>query len=185
MFNQSISSGYKLLRTITTLTRMHSSRMHTSQSLTVFRGLLFLGGGCMCRGVYLPEGGVPARGGGVPTRRVYLPEGVPAQEGCTWQGGVPAKGECTCQREGVYLPEGGVPARGVYLPGVYLPRGSVPAKGRGCTCQRVGVPAEGYLPGGVPAKGVYLPEGGCTCHRGVYLPGPGGVWSGTPPLLTE
>ena len=130
-------------------TRMHSSRMCTGQSLTIFQGLLFPGvgwGDAPARvGVYLPEGGVPGRGGCT-------------WQGCTYQrGGVPAW-RCTCQRGvylagGVYLAEGGVPAGGVPARGgVYLPRG--------CTCWVV------YLPGGVPARGVPA-RGGCTCPGGV------------------
>ena len=107
------------------VTRMHSSRMRTGRSLTVFQGLLFPGGCVPARG------GVPAQGGctcpgGVPAWGVYLLGACTCWGGtcwvCTCQGGVPARGY-TCR--GVYLP-GGVPAwsGGVYLPGpggVYLP----------------------------------------------------------------
>ena len=87
---------------------MHSSRMRTGRSLTVFRSL-------QPGGVYLvPGGGVPGPGGctwsgGVPgPRGVYLVPGglylVPG--GCTWSwGGVPGPG-------GMYLvPRGGVPGQ--------------------------------------------------------------------------
>ena len=100
-------------------TRMHSSRMRTGRTLTLFRSLLFPGGGlpaqggCTCQGgVYLP-GGCTCPGEGVPARGVYLPRGE-----CTCQGDVPA----TCQggvlAQGVPAWEGGVPAWGVVdLPG--------------------------------------------------------------------
>ena len=65
---------------------MHSSRMRTGRSLTVFRSLQPGGGG-----------GVPGPGGGT------WPGGVPGPGGCTWsRGGVPGPG-------GVYLVPGGVP----------------------------------------------------------------------------
>ena len=65
---------------------MHSSRMRTGRSLTVFRSLQ-PGGGV---GVYLVMGGVPGR------RGVYLVTGgVPGCGGCTWsQGGTWSRG-CT------------------------------------------------------------------------------------------
>ena len=148
-------------------TRMHSSRMRTGRSLTVFRGLLVLGG------VYLPEWGVPARGVYLPGRGCTCQRGV----GCTCQGGVPAWG--------VYLPRG-VPGRGCTCWGGTCQRGHrVPARG-GCTCPG-GVPAqEGYLAkkkrggrctcwgGGCTCWGVYLP-GGCTCPVG-YLAGGCTCW---------
>ena len=72
-------------------TRMHSSRMRTGRSLTVYRSLqggVYLVPG----GVYLVRGGVDLVGG------VYLVLG-----GCTWSrggvpgpgGGVPGPGGCT------------------------------------------------------------------------------------------
>ena len=78
---------------------MHSSRMRTGRSLTVFRSLQPGGGGTWSGGVYLVRGGVPGPGG------VYLVPG-----GCTWsQGGVPGPGGgvpgpgggCTWSRGGV------------------------------------------------------------------------------------
>ena len=80
---------------------MHSSRMRTGRSLTVFRSL-------QPGGVYLVPGGTWSWGG------------VPGPGGGTWsQGGVPGPG-------GVYLVPGG---RGVYLVpggrGVYLVPGGV------------------------------------------------------------
>ena len=96
---------------------MHSSRMRTGRSLTVFRGLLLRGGGVTC----LVRGGVPAwsRGG------VYLVwEGVPAWS----RGGVPGLGGYLPGPGGVYL------VRGVYLPGL---------GGWGCTCLVLGgVPSQ-------------------------------------------
>ena len=86
---------------------MHSSRMRTGRSLTVFRSLQPGGGTCL--GGYLPggEGGGTCPGG-------YLPGGVPAQGG--WY--LPGGGTC---------PGGVVPAGGGYLPGgVYLIRYSPP-----------------------------------------------------------
>ena len=57
------------------ITRMHSSRMHTGRSLTVFRSLLIPGGGgtCLVQGGYLPGpgGGGTCLVGGV----VYLAQG--------------------------------------------------------------------------------------------------------------
>ena len=53
--------NWKTRSDITRLTRMHSSRMHTGGSLTVFRSLLFLGGGVWFR----REGGVWSQGEGM------------------------------------------------------------------------------------------------------------------------
>ena len=130
---------------------MHSSRMGTGRTLTIFRSLLFLGGGGWCTSLVL--GGVSGPGGCtclVPG--VYLP----GPGGCTclvWGG-------CTCLVPGVYLagPGGCVWSRGVYLPGLGR---SVPAWSQGvylpglggCTCLVWGVPAWSG----------------------------GGAWSGTPP----
>ena len=74
IFSNSTAKGRKIL-----YTRMHSSRMRTGRTLTVFRSLLFRGGvsgpggclvwgGCLVPGGYLPgPGGVPAWSeGGVP-----------------------------------------------------------------------------------------------------------------------
>ena len=66
------------------VTRMHSRRMRTGRSLTVFRRLLL-------------GGGVPGPGGG------YLFLG-----GCTWSGGVPGLGGCAWSRGGVPGPGGSV-----------------------------------------------------------------------------
>ena len=82
-------------------TRMHSSRMHTGQLVTVFQRLLLWGGTCSQGGYLLPGGWV------VPAPGVYL---VP---GGVWSGGV-------------YLVPGGYLVRGV--PG---PEGGVPGPGRG------------------------------------------------------
>ena len=137
---------------------MHSSRMRTGRSLTVFRSLQ-------------PGGGVPGPGG------VYLvPGGV-----YLVLGGVPGPGGCTWS-QGVYLVLGGVPGpRGLYLVpggctwswgGVPGPGGCVPGPG-GCTwSQGVCTWSQGvYLVlGGVPGpRGVYLVLGGCTWSGGVYL----------------
>ena len=99
---------------------MHSSRMRTGRSLTVFQSL-------QPGGVYLVLGGV-----------YLVPEG-----GCTWSGGVPGPGGvylvggCTWSRGGGWCTwsRGGVPGPGG---GVYLVPG-------GCTWSRGGVPG----PGGV------------------------------------
>ena len=80
---------------------MHSSRMRTGRSLTVFRSLQ--PGGCVPGpgvpgpgGVYLVRGGTWSRGGVPGARGGYLVPG-----GCTWsRGGV-----------GVYLVWGGVPGQ--------------------------------------------------------------------------
>ena len=100
----------------TGVTRMHSSRMRTSQSLTIFRSL-------QPGGVYLVWGGVPGLGG-VPGPG----GGVPGPGGCTWSRG------CTWSW-GVYLVPGGVPGPG----GVYLVPG-------GCTWSWGGVPGLGGVP---------------------------------------
>ena len=123
---------------------MHSSRMRTGRSLTVFRSLQ-PGGVPGPGGGYLVGGGVPGPGGGVPgPGGVYLvPGGVPGPGGCTWS-------------RGVYLVPGGVPGpRGVYLVlGVYL----VPGRGGylvlGGVYLVLGVPGPGAVPGS---------KGGCTC----------------------
>ena len=137
---------------------MHSSRMRTGRSLTVFRSLqpggvyLVPGGGCTWS-----LGGTWSGGG------VYLvPEGCTWSQGGTWswggtwsQGGVPGLGGCTWSRRGVPDPGGGT-----------WSRGDVPGPG-GCTSS-----------GGVPGRGVYLVPMGCTWSRG-GVPGPGGcTWSG-------
>ena len=160
---------------------MHSSRMRTGRSLTVFRSLLLPGGGdLVCRGVYLPGPGGCTWSGGV-----YLPGTEGGGGGtclvwggwvCTWSGG------CTSLvwGGGVYLP-GPRWGGGVYLPGPRggtWSRGGVPAWSqggvpgpRGCTWSRGDVPA--WSQGGVPAwsggvylpgpRGLYLVPGGCTC----------------------
>ena len=69
IFSNSTAKGRKIL-----YTRMHSSRMRTGRTLTVFRSLLFRGGGVWSRGVsglgwhtcLVQGGGVPAWSGGVP-----------------------------------------------------------------------------------------------------------------------
>ena len=53
------------------------------------------------------------------------------------------------------------PSRWPYLPACCAPGG-------GCTWSEGGVPGPGGAPG---PRGVYLVPGGCTCSRGVYLPG--------------
>ena len=127
---------------------MHSSRMRTGRSLTVFRSLLLPG-----RGVYLP-----GPGGGCTCLVPW---------GCTWSGG------CTCLvpggvpawSQGVYLPgpwgciwSRGVPAwSGGCLPGP----GGVPAWSWGCTC---------LVPGGCTC----LVRGDTCLVWGVYLPVHGG-----------
>ena len=76
---------------------MHSSRMHTGRSLTVFQSLLPGGGGCTeSRGVYLVPGGVLSPGG-------FAPRGV-----CLLLGGVCLGGICSrgCLIWGVSAPGG-------------------------------------------------------------------------------
>ena len=93
---------------------MHSSRMRTGRSLTVFQ-ILQLGGVPGTRGVYLVLVGV------------YLVRGVPGPGGCTWSRGVPGPGVgCTWFPGGV-PGQGGVPGPGgVPRPGgVYLVPGQV------------------------------------------------------------
>ena len=143
---------------------MHSSRMRTGRSLTVFRSLqpgegvcTWLGGVpgpggglCLVPGGYLVLGGVPGPRGG-----------VPGPGGCTWSwGGVPGPGWVPGPG-GMYLVLGGVPGPWgcTWSRGVYLVRG-VPGPGGGCTWSQ---------------------GGWCTWSGGVYLvwrgvPGPGGVY---------
>ena len=92
-----------------TKTRMHSRRMHTGRSLTIFGGgctwsggVPGLGGCTWSWGVYLVLWGVPGLGGVPGLWGVYLVlGGVPALGGCTWSwgvymvlGDVPALGGC-------------------------------------------------------------------------------------------
>ena len=65
---------------IAKLTRMHSSRMRTGRSLTVFRRLL-LRGGCTWSWGGVVRGGVPGPGGAV-VRGVPGHGGVPGPGGC-------------------------------------------------------------------------------------------------------
>ena len=123
---------------------MHSSRMRTGRSLTVFRSLqpggVYLVPGCTwSRGVPGPrEGCTWSRGG------VYLVpgRGVPGPGGTWSRGGIPDPGGCTWSW-------GGVPGPG----GVYLVWGGTWSQG-GCTwSQGVPGPGGGYLvPGGVPGQ---------------------------------
>ena len=89
------------------------------------------GGGCTCqRGVYLPEGGVPAWG-------VYLPGG------CTYLGGVPAWG--------VYLPggvtcPGGVPGRGCTYWGCTWSNTSPPVNRMTDTCKNITLAKTSFRP---------------------------------------
>ena len=162
---------------------MHSSRMRTGRTLTVFRG------GCLVRGVYLPGrggGGVSGSGGCTWSRGVWSWGGVSGRGGVCAQGGVPGLGGCTCLVRGggcTCLVQRGVWSRGCTWSGGC----TCLVRGGGCTCPG-GVPGSGgggwvYLPGlgGVWSRGVYL-------VRGVYLPGgvpgpEGGVpaWSGGVP----
>ena len=104
-------------------TRMHSSRMRTGRSLTVFRSLQ--PGGVPGPGGTWSRGGVPGPGG------VYLVLG-----GCTWSwGGVTGPGGVYLVPGGVYLVPGGVPGPG----GVYLVPG-------GCTWFQGGVYLVRYSP---------------------------------------
>ena len=110
--------------------------------------------------------------------------------GCTWSWG------CTWSQEGVPGPGGHLVrysplwtgVLGVCVPGL----GGVPGP-RGCTWSW-GVhllPGECTWSRGAPGQvlppvdrgpgGVCTWSGGCTCSQG-SIPGPGGTWSGTPPL---
>ena len=159
---------------------MHSSRMRTGRTLTIFRSLLFRGGGCLVpRGCLVPgAGGVPAwsRGG-------FWSWGVPA-----WSGGyLPGPGGCLvwgCLVPGVSSP-GGVSGPG----GTYLVWGGVPSWSQRVPAWSGGVSGPGGVPawsgGGCLVPGGYLPGPGVVYlpgPRGVYLPGRGGVWLGTPPV---
>ena len=136
---------------------MHSSRMRTGRSLTVFRSLLLWGSG---------EGSVPGPGGGtwswggVPGP----PGGVPGPGGCTWSRGVYLVRGGTWSRGGTWLGGGYLVQGGYWSWGVYLARGGVPGLG-------------GYL---VPG-GVYLVPGGRCTWSGGYLVWGGCTWSGGVP----
>ena len=142
---------------------MHSSRMRTGRTLTVFRSLLFPVGG---RGVSGPRRGVWSQGG-------------------VWSGGV-------WSRRGVWSQEGTCLVWG-YLPGLGVPAwsGGVSPWSEGGSCLVWGVPAWswGVCVSG-PGVCTCLVWGGVPAWSGgVYLPSPGGVpawsqgsaWSGTPP----
>ena len=138
---------------------MHSSRMRTGRSLTVWRG----GGGSPCQGGSPCWGGSPCRGspcqGGSPSRGVSL-RGAPCQ-GVLLPGGLPAGGS---------FPVGGLPARGVLLAGGWgclLTQGGSPCSGvslpRGFSFLGVSLPGFSLL-GGLPARGcVSWPRGGSLC----------------------
>ena len=159
--------------TNSTITRMHSSRMRTGRSLTVFRSLQPGGGGTWSGGGGTWSrggGGCTWSGGGVPgPGMVYLVRGgVPGPGGCPWSGGgctwsgggvhgpggVPGPGGCTWSRGGVPGPRGVYLVRGV---GGTWSRGGCTWSGgeRGCTWSRGGVPG----------------PGGCTWSRGMGVPG--------------
>ena len=98
-------------RCLTSLTRLHSSRMRTAHSLTVSPSMLYIGGCTWSRGVYLvlgvylvPGGCVYLVPGGVPGPRgrgLYLVQGGCTWSwGCTWSLGVAGP-------RGVYLVPGG------------------------------------------------------------------------------
>ena len=92
-------------------TRMHSSRMRTGRSLTVFWSLLL-------------GGGVPSPWGCTWSWGVYLVlGGVPGPRGCTWSWGVPGRGGTWSG--GCTWSWGGVP--GLWGWGVPGPRGHTPA----------------------------------------------------------
>ena len=109
-------------------TRLHSSRMRTTHTLTISASMLYSGGvpgpgGCTWSqgwgvgdvpgsrgtwsqgGVYLVLGGVPG------PRGVYLVPG-----GCTWSGGCTLSQGGVPGPRGVYLVPGGVPGPGGHLP---------------------------------------------------------------------
>ena len=112
------------------ITRMHSSRMRTGQSLTICRGGVSCHGGASpCQRVSLP-GGLLARGppcrGYLPARGVSLLGGTPCQGGSPWKGGSPCRGHPSqggLPGRGASLPEGGLPARGVLPAWGGLPAG--------------------------------------------------------------
>ena len=133
---------------------MHSSRMRTGRSLTIFRSL-------KPRGVYLVPGGV------------YLVLG-----GCTWSGGVYLVPWGVYLVRGVYLVWGGTWSRGVYL---VLGGCTPPGPGNPPPPGTRYPPRPGTPPGpGTPPTGpgtppqtrytwswrVYLVPGGCTWSRG-------------------
>ena len=133
---------------------MHSSRMRTGRSLTVWRGggspcwgvslagVSLLGGRSPCQGgspcwggsrqgvVSLPGGWGVSLPGGLLARGVSLPGGVLLARGVSLPGGSPCQGG---------FPAGGLPARGVSLPGASLAGGS-------------------HCWGDLPARGFSLPE---------------------------
>ena len=132
-------------------TRMHSSRMRTGRSLTVFRSLQPGGGGTWSRGgVPGPGGCTWSRGGCTWSGGVPGPGGVYLVRGCTWSwGGVPGPGGCTWSWGGVPGP------RGVYLVlggctwfqgGVYLVRYSPPVNRMTNRCKNITLAKTSFRP---------------------------------------
>ena len=111
---------HRLIRWIAQSRRMHSSRMRTGRSLTVWRGE----GGSPCLGVLL-AGGSPCRGvslfGGV-----LLAGGSPCRGAPWWGGGSPCQGGLPARGSPYW---GGSPCWGVSLAGGVLPAGGSPCKG--------------------------------------------------------
>ena len=117
---------------------MHSSRMRTGRSLTVFRSLQ--PGGCTWSGGVPGPGGCTWSQGGVPgLGGMYLVWGYLVLGGCTWSrgvylvrggylvpGGCTWSGVCTWSLGGTWA--GGVPGPGgcTWSRGVYLVRYSPP-----------------------------------------------------------
>ena len=141
------------------ITRMHSSRMRTGRTLTVFRSLL-IGGGGLVQGGFLPGPG--GRGGG------FLP-GL----------GVWSRGGSSLVRGGCLVPGG-------FLPG---PRGgSSLVRGGGGRGFLPGLGVWSRGGSSLVRGGVVWSRGGSSLVRGGLLPGPGevpawswgGAWSGTP-----
>ena len=124
-----ISDVFNVSTVLCYITRMHSSRMRTSRSLTVCWSLLLKGGGCLLwGGVCSQERGVCSRERGVCSRE----RGVCSRErGVCSQGGVCSLGVSALvgvsTAGGVSAPGWAVSARGCLLQGVSAPRGVYPS----------------------------------------------------------
>ena len=123
------------------LTRMHSSRMRTGRSLTVWRrGGLLAGGGSPCWGGSPCKGGLSLPGGALLARGVGSP----------WWGSLPARGVSLL---------GGSPCWGVSLPGESPCQGGSPCQGVSLVgCWGVSLPGGFSLLGGLLDRGFSLLE---------------------------
>ena len=144
-------------------TRMHSSRMRTGRSLSVFPSLMLPGGGgSPCRGGLLPGGilhaGVVCSGGSAPGGCLVW-EGVSGPGGFSMPGGSPCWGGSPCSGEWWWCLVRG---------GFSMPEGS--------PC-----PGGFSMPGGVVVSG----PGGFSMPGGVVVSGPGGFSLPEPPPVNR